>query len=264
MFICGTGSFSNQDEDEAYVSPCSTPKRSRRSSSFCKIMGRDGAAKNPYADRGLDKFYALLADLDDKKQKIYTQKGSEDIRFVRFVYTNDSDSTVKPIVVKVKEKTTPPISKAAKNLIEQRSFKTAAAQPDHDATPPAPPPPEEETKKTMKKRRSLRCKESFKIEDFKHPHFYFPVMVVLILLFLALFGRSFAILCTSILWYLAPTIAGESSAAVSSERKPKRKKEYVRKKSEIKMINETPSSPKSVINGLNQLQHQPHDRKRSW
>lgn len=266
MFICGTGSFSNQDEEEAYISPCSTPKQSRRSTSFCKIMGRDGATKNPYADRGLDKFYALLADLDDKKQKIYTQKGSEDIRFVRFVYTNDSDSTVKPIVVKVKEKTTPP--KTAKNLIEQRSFKTAAAaQPDQagggDTTPAAQSTAAEETKKTMKKRRSLRCKESFKIEDLKHPHFYFPVMVVLILLFLAVFGRSFAILCTSILWYLAPTIAGESSPAVSSERKPKRKKEYVRKKSEIKVVNEAPSSPKSVINGLNQLQQQPHDRKRS-
>ncbi|KAL1546891.1 hypothetical protein AAHA92_23428 [Salvia divinorum] len=252
MFICGSGSFSNQDDD-AYLSlsPCSTPKRSRRSTSFCKLMARDSAAKNPYADRGLDKFYALLADLDDKKQKIYTQKGSEDISFVRFVYDNDSDA-VKPIVIKVKERNPP---KSAKNLTEQRSFKSAS-----DASPPpAPAAAEPKSEKTMKKKRSLRCKGSFKLEDLRRPHLFFPVMVVLILLFLAIYGRSFAILCTSIVWYLAPTIAG-GAAAAGGERKPKRKKEYVRKKSEKMAVvhSEGPSSPKSVINGLQ------HDRKSSW
>lgn len=268
MFICGSGSLSNQDdaELEAYGSPCPTPKRSRRSTSFCKILGRDSGSKNPYADRGLDKFYALLADLDSKKQKIYTQKGSEDISFVRFVYANDSDS-VKPIVVKVKERN--PI-KSAKILTEQPSFKSDR---DGGATAAEVEPPRSE--KTMKKRRSLRCKGSnFKLEDLKHPHFYFPVVVVLILLFLAIYGRSFAILCTSIGWYLAPSVAGGSgaaAAAAASERKPKRKKEYVRKKSEKTMTvhSEGPSSPKSVINGLNrvqqqQQQQQQHDRKRSW
>lgn len=260
MFICGSGGFSNQDEGEleVYGSPCSTPKRSRRSTSFCKLLNRDGGAKNPYADRGLDKFYALLADLDDKKQKIYTQKGAEEISFVRFVYANDSDS-VKPIVVKVKEKEKSPpppplMTKSVANLAEQSSFKSDAAPAE----------------KAVKKKRSLRCKGSFKLEDLKRPHFLFPVMVVLILLLLAIYGRSFAILCTSIGWYLAPTISGGSTAAaVSSERKPKRKKEYVRKKSEkMAAVNEEsrPSSPKSVINGLNraqQQQQQQHDPKRS-
>ncbi|KAH6796139.1 hypothetical protein C2S51_037125 [Perilla frutescens var. frutescens] len=266
MFICGSGSLSNHDEadNEAYVSPCSTPKRSRRSSSFCRIMGKDSGNKNPYSDRGLDKFYALLADLDDKKQKIYTQKGSEDISFVRFVYTNDSDN-VKPIVVKVKERNSQ--KTAGKSLIDQRSFKSTA---DHDigaAATPASAAAEEEarTEKTMKKRRSLKCKGSFKLEDLRHPHFFIPVMVVLILLFLAIYGRSFAILCTSIGWYLAPTIGG-GSASTSSERKPKRKKEYVRKKSEkmISVHNEGPSSPKSVINGLTRLHQQQHDPKRNF
>ncbi|KAG6434737.1 hypothetical protein SASPL_106379 [Salvia splendens] len=253
MFICGSGSFSNQD-DEPYLSPCSTPKRSRRSTSFCKLMSRDSASKNPYADRGLDKFYALLADLDDKKQKIYTQKGSEHISFVRFVYDNDSDS-VKPIVIKVKDRS--PL-KSAKNFTDQRSFKSS-----NDASPPPPSPePEAKIEKTMKKKRSLRCKGNLKLEDLKRPQLFFPVMVVLILVFLAIYGRSFAILCTSIVWYLAPTIAGGSSgAAVGGERKPKRKKEYVRKRSEKMAVvhsEEGPSSPKSVINGLQ------HDRKSSW
>ncbi|XP_047953544.1 uncharacterized protein LOC125199629 [Salvia hispanica] len=251
MFICGSGSFSNQDEGgdhEAYASPCPTPKRSRRSTSFCRILGRDSGTKNPYADRGLDKFYALLADLDDKKQKIYTQRGSEEISFVRFVYAGDSD-VVKPIVVKLKEKNNSP--KSVKNFNDQRSFSAA-----EEAIAPAI---EAKREKSMRKKRSLRCKGSLKIEDLKQPHFYFPVMVVLILVFLAIYGRSFAILCTSIGWYLAPTIAGGSGvAAVSSERKPKRKKEYVRGKSEkIAVVNsEGPSSPKSVINGLNRVQLQ--------
>ncbi|XP_047977919.1 uncharacterized protein LOC125219875 [Salvia hispanica] len=243
MFICGSGSFSNHD-DEPYLSPCSTPKRSRRSTSFCKLMSRDSASKNPYADRGLDKFYALLADLDDKKQKIYTQKGSEDISFVRFVYDNDSDS-VKPIVIKVKDRSPP---KSAKNFTDQRSFKSDDAAP------------EAKSEKSMKKKRSLRCKGNLKLEDLKCPQLFFPVMVVLILLFLAIYGRSFAILCTSIVWYLAPTISGTSMAtAADGERKPKRKKEYVRKRSEKMAVvhSEGPSSPKSVINGLQ------HDRKSS-
>ncbi|KAG6438095.1 hypothetical protein SASPL_103031 [Salvia splendens] len=202
-------------------------------------MSRDGASKNPYADRGLDKFYALLADLDDKKQKIYTQKGSEDISSVRFVYDNDSDC-VKPIVIKVKDRSPP---KSAKN------FKS------NDA---APAETEAKSEKTMKKKRSLRCKGNFKLEDLKRPQLFFPVMVVLILLFLAIYGRSFAILCTSIVWYLAPTISGTATAA-GGERKPKRKKEYERKRSEKMAVHsEGPSSPKTVINGLQ------HDRKCSW
>ncbi|XP_057793017.1 uncharacterized protein LOC131009621 [Salvia miltiorrhiza] len=207
MFICESGSFSNQDDSdhEAYVSPCSTPKRSRRSTSFCNIMERESGSKNLYAGRGLDKFYALLAYLDDKKQEIYT----------------------------------------------------AASRA---------PPTEAKSEKTMKKKIATTPEmqeESFKLEDLKHPHFYFQVMVVLILLFLTIYGRFFAILCTSIGWYLAPTITGGSGATtVASERKPKRKKEYVRKKSEV-VHSEDPSSPKSVINGLNRV-HQQHDCKTSW
>lgn len=258
MFICGTGSFSNQDhevEHEAHNSPCSTPKRSKKNTNFCKIICRENANKNPYADRGLDKFYALLADLDDKKQKIYTQKGSEDISFVRFVYTNESDD-VKPIVVKVKDKKT----EETKNLVEQRSFKSTQSDAPEKIAAASPSPDDQKAKKRRCLIRS--CNASFNLTSLKQPRFYFPVMVVMILVFLAIYGRSFAILCTSIGWYLAPTIVGGSSAsssAGSGERKPKRKKEYVRRQSERSLAG--PSSPKSVINGL---QHQEHDRKKSW
>ncbi|KAL7154958.1 hypothetical protein ABFS83_03G039800 [Erythranthe nasuta] len=264
MFICGSGSFGNQDEDhqenESNGSPCPTPKRSKRSTSFCKIICKDNTNKNPYADRGLDKFYALLADLDTKKQKIYTQKGSEEISFVRFVYANDSDQ-VKPIVVKIKEKSNreDKIFSSTKSLPKQQPkpvnnnnnniTKSAATISTAEAT-------KEESKENIpsKKKRCLRsCSAaSFKLENMRHPFFYFPVILVLILLFLAVYGRSFAILCTSIGWYMLPSIAGGGfSSFPVSERKPKRKKEYVRRQSEKKIVvhRDEPTSPKSVING---------------
>ncbi|KAL3617877.1 hypothetical protein CASFOL_038198 [Castilleja foliolosa] len=261
MFICGSGSFSHhQDHEDEIGSPCRTPKRSKRNSGFCKIIGKDSSNnKNPYANRGLDKFYALLADLDNKKQKIYTSKGAEDISFVRFVYTNDSDH-VKPIVVKVKEKKeekklekkiTGLIKKSFKKnssnlkqagvVLDDVSDKTTATTVANQSTDI-----EKLNEKRPKKKRCLRCKESFKLENLRQPYFYFPVIVMFVLMFLVMYGRSFAVLCTSIGWYMVPTITGRSSqsssssSSTSNERKPKRKKEH----------SEGPSSPKSVINGL--------------
>ncbi|KAL0325408.1 UNVERIFIED_CONTAM: hypothetical protein Sradi_5110100 [Sesamum radiatum] len=261
MFICGSGSFGHEDEEELYGSPSPTPKRSKRTTSFCKIIGRDSSNKNPYADRGLDKFYALLADLDDKKQKIYTQMGSEDISFVRFVYTNDSDQ-VKPIIVKVKEK------KQEKSSVNNNSTMIKQSQSNNTATTNQAAadhaadqekvaaegsPKEESGEKTRKKKRCLRCNASFRLDNLRlQPWYYFPVVVLLILLFLAINGRSFAIMCTSIGWYLVPSIVGGTSSSSNDQRKPKRKKEYVKKLSEKKITvhSEGPSSPKSVINGL--------------
>ncbi|CAA0811323.1 ZCF37 [Striga hermonthica] len=257
MFICGSGSFNHHDEyeHEAYGSPCSTPnKRSKKSSSFCKIIGKDNNNnKNRFADRGLDKFYALLAELDTKKQKIYTQAGAEDISFVRFVYTNDSDQ-VKPIVVKVnKEKKKRPDHRASTGKPIKKStsdISHAGPEPKNVALEIVP---NEKKLQPRKKKRFLRCKGSFKIDRLREPYLYLLVIIMMVLLFLAIYGRSFAILCTSIGWYLVPSVVGGSSSSdLSSERKPKRKKEYVRRQSEKKfdVQSEGPSSPKSVINGL--------------
>ncbi|GLT71184.1 hypothetical protein SLA2020_432180 [Shorea laevis] len=100
--ICGAGSFrQEEEEDELWSlanSPCSSPRKSsRRRSSH-----NNKQSKNPYSTRGLDKFSALLADLDEKRQKIYLQAGSQDISLVRFVHSNSNDW--KPIIVKSKDK----------------------------------------------------------------------------------------------------------------------------------------------------------------
>ncbi|KAL6511589.1 hypothetical protein OROGR_021186 [Orobanche gracilis] len=210
MFICGSGSFSHQDEDETKScgSPCPTPKRSKRNSTIFR--------KNPYANRGLDKFHSLLSDLDDKKQKIYTRMGSEEISFVRFVYTNESNH-VKPVVVKVKEKKT---EKSSTDLMN-KPIKDSVSNIN-----PVLVTEKELNKKSRREKRRLRWKGSLKLDSLKQSYFYFPVILVLILWFLAIYGRAFAILCTSIGWYMVPKVIGGSSSSSSpGEREPKRKKE---------------------------------------
>ncbi|CAA2993167.1 Hypothetical predicted protein [Olea europaea subsp. europaea] len=253
MFICGSRSF-NQVEDDLET-PCYTPKRSKKGRRFFR-----NKSKNPYAGRGLDKFYALLADLDERRQKIYTQNGSEDISFVRFAYSNSND--IKPIVVKVKEKKQEKTNisdvKIQQNLSETQSDKPTieilkasnAAGTDTD-----------QVSEPRRKHKCLACR-NFKWRKLRKPYYYIPMIIILILILLLLQGRSFAILCTSIGWYLIPTTKGESS----SSRKPKRKKEYVKKVSEKMIVNnEGLSSPRSVINGpTDHKSPRQYEHRRSW
>ncbi|XVF56773.1 hypothetical protein PTKIN_Ptkin06aG0146800 [Pterospermum kingtungense] len=87
--ICGSFHHQEEDGDEFWVSPVSSPRKSRRK--------KDN--KNPYSTRGLDQFSALLAELEEKRQQIYSQMGSQGI--VRFVYKNSNDCV--PIVIKLKD-----------------------------------------------------------------------------------------------------------------------------------------------------------------
>ncbi|GER37512.1 hypothetical protein STAS_13922 [Striga asiatica] len=205
MFICGSGSFSHQDHGKDNSNK--NNRFCKRRTSFCKIIGKDNSNKNRFADQGLDKFYALLSDLESKKQKIYTQKGAEDISFVRFVYTGDSNRA-KPIVVKVnKEK------KPNRKSIEQKNTSGIISQAIIKSTTPISSPKEEvndNDQKPRKKRRCLRCKGimSFKMDSLIWPWFYLPVIFLLVLVLLSIYGRSFAILCTSIGWYVVPSMHG--------------------------------------------------------
>ncbi|CAA2974627.1 Hypothetical predicted protein [Olea europaea subsp. europaea] len=239
MLICGSGSFDHQVEDDPETwSPCSTPKRSKKGTSFFRSK-----SKNPYADRGLDKFYALLADLDEKRQEIYTRNGSEDISFVRFVYSNSND--VKPIVVKVKEK-----KQEKPNIPDVKIQQNTSEVPSDELTVETlkiPTSADQVLEPNPKRKRKYLVCRNFKWKKLRQPYYYIQMIIILILILLAVYGRSFAIICTSIAWYLIPTIKGGES---SSSRKPKRKKEYVRKLSGKKIVNnERLSSPRSVIDG---------------
>lgn len=268
-FTCGIF-HPEDDDDQLYgTSPCSTPRRSLRRNSH-----HNKESKNPYSSRGLDKFEALLSDLQEKRQQIYTQKGSGDISLVRFAYTSTNDCV--PIVVK-KDKA----NKSRDHRTVTNDPRTAGdpAARNSDAQDKKPPM---ETSSDVKEVSGTRADDSDKkpknksfewgfmrIKNWRRPSFYMPVAIVLILLFLALFGRTVAILCTSIGWYIVPALKARSS---NSWQKPamKKKKELGRRLSDNKMVinnNNRSSSPTNNRGGNNSGPDKSPDRhghRKSW
>ncbi|KZV19767.1 hypothetical protein F511_06298 [Dorcoceras hygrometricum] len=245
MFICGSASFSHENDDDRVLSSYPVPKRAtRKSLSFCRL-GKSYTNKNPYANRGLDKFYALLSELEEKRQMIYTRMGSEAIAFVQFVYSNDSDN-IKPIVIKVKERkeeaansnatlAKKPVFTATKNPVIRRCRSAIGSEKVHQDQKSR----EFDEKAMQNKKSCLTCSESFKVENLRQPRCSFPLMVVLALLCLAIFGRTFAILCSWIGWYLIPRVTGDGSNSSPDVKKPKRKELDRRFMSDITKINST-------------------------
>ncbi|XP_031281427.1 uncharacterized protein LOC116139925 [Pistacia vera] len=217
-----------------------SPRRASKINSFCSRSHNKGT-KNPYSTRGLDKFSALLAELEEKKQKIYSQRGSEDISLVRFVY-KDTDDFV-PIVVKVKKEKTKSVDDIKETSVQHESKTVDKFLVDQSKG-------KGKLSRSISDDRIITKKKSFswneiKLNDWRRPSYYLPAAIILILLFLVFFGRSFAILCTSIGWYMVPTLQGENS---SNEISQERKKKYVRGMSEIKTVSNELSSPKSSNN----------------
>ncbi|KAJ0785614.1 hypothetical protein HanOQP8_Chr02g0045171 [Helianthus annuus] len=262
-FMCG--SFKNQEEDDFEVLwPSPTPSRKARSPMFCCSCNKE-YNKNPYSNRGLDKFEALLADIEDKKRKIYTQKGSQYISFVRFVYSNSND--VKPIIVRLKDP-----KRHDKDHHKQNNLEDIKSSPlpklkgqmlDHHRSNSEPPGDvitkcmSIETneaqhanslidKVTDKIIRVDQWKQNLKrkLEEWWMPSYNLPLFVILVMVFLTFFGRSLAIICTSIAWYLIPTI---DTSLENTTARPKKmiKSQHSRKPSENKGI----SSPKPFFSG---------------
>ncbi|KAL3505051.1 hypothetical protein ACH5RR_034892 [Cinchona calisaya] len=240
-FSCG--SFKNQKDDiDELPSPCSTtPNRSKRGRSYSKR--RD--SKNPYANQGLDKFNALLAELEEKKQKIYTQKGSEDISFIYFKDSSNCNDW-KPIIAKVKKQEN---SSTNYNAKDDQITKYSEAQNMHEIEASASfdevPQPKEEL---ISRKRPKNWRQIF--GDF-------PVTIVLILLVLIMYGRSFAILCTILGWYLVPLIKDKSSSSTS--KRPKKRNDIVKDGS-----SSASSSPKSVLSGPAENTFGLHAYRKNW
>ncbi|OIW20866.1 hypothetical protein TanjilG_24944 [Lupinus angustifolius] len=221
-FVCGT--FHHEDDDNPLlVSPGFSPRKSKRK------------YENPYSTRGLDKFSELLADLDEKRQKIYSEMNPNDISFVRFVYSNTDDFV--PIVVKVKNKDHHKQHRSeelrvikARHLTPSESMNKSTTESNAAIV--------EEIKQQPKL--ELEAKEStknfswnMKKWDMWKPYFYVPIVIILILMLLTMFGRSFATLCTCVLWYIIPTLKDSSSL---NPRKSMQKKDHIRGLSEIKKV----------------------------
>lgn len=263
-FICG--SFNNQEEDDFEVL-WPSPSRNTRKHRFCCKRKKDDN-KNPYSNRGLDKFEALLADLDDKKRKIFTQKGSQYISFVRFMYSNSND--IKPIIVRLKDPKRR--DKDHHKQINLKETKNSSSPRLHITTlnhHQNSEPPGDFTNGTMIETQQANASinqftSMIKVDKWKMnfkrmlvewwlPSYNLPLFVIMIMVFLTFFGRSLAIICTSIAWYLIPTIDGTLENITT---KPKKviKNQHSRKPSESNVI----SSPKSFFSGP--ISIQPKDK----
>jgi hypothetical protein len=248
--ICGAGSFHQEEEEEIWSdSQFPSPRKSRK-----KSHSSSKSSKNPYSTSGLDKFSALLADLEEKRQKIYLQADSQDISFVRFVHSNSNDW--KPIVVKSKDKKG---ARTKKEMIIPSSADLKEVKQQQQQQQQQQQPIMEEANEKAKKSGLWWNMEMGK---WRRPSYYLPAAVILILLLLLVFGRSFAILCTSLGWYVVPTLKDSENT-----RKSPKKKEYVRGLSENKMVMiSTPTKEytrsKSVdVEGVSRL---PRGYQKSW
>ncbi|KAH7567532.1 hypothetical protein ACOSP7_010518 [Xanthoceras sorbifolium] len=243
-----------------------TPGKLRRNS-FCSRSFNKKDSKNPYSNRGLDKFSALVAELEEKRQKILSQKGSEEISLVRFVYKDTHDCV--PIVVKVKKDNKEGKTKRDDHHIKQKTIKDDNSE-IMDKFPIDCCCSESDQKEDRLRRpesdKKIAKKMKFSWNIWRQPSYYLPVVVVLILLLLAFFGRSFVIICTSVGWYIIPTIKGSGSSNVIRSVK---KKEYVKKLSDKKMVSDGLSSPKTTrsLNNSGNLKDQSprkHSHRKSW
>ncbi|XP_061358026.1 uncharacterized protein LOC133302284 [Gastrolobium bilobum] len=233
--VCGT--FQDEYDELCLASPGSSPKKSKT---------RD--SNNPYSTRGLDKFSALLADLDEKRKKIYSQMNPHDISFVRFVSSNTDDFV--PIVVKVKNRDQKHKSEElrvvkARNLtLTSKSLDMSATESTATVEERKQPKLESDHKKVTKKSLTWNMTEW----DMVKPSFYLPLVMILILMFLTVFGRSVAILCICILWYVIPTLRDGSS----NQRKSMKKKDYARGLSEKKVVTNEGVKKKDYVRGLSE------------
>lgn len=216
FFSCGISSFPREDEGEHKIVPSSKVSIRRKSSGVKED-------KNPYAARGLKQFCALLAEIEEKRQKIYAEVGADAISLIQFVYSDDNKC--KPIVVRVK--------KGNKDKEVSRS----PVKPDHVLGSALVV-----GHKTEKDRLHLKhgCRNEERsgflhcltLVRFRVDRCYqLPLIVILVLFLLVLFGRLAAIFCVSIGWYLVPQITSNKR---SDLRNPVQKKDGVRREMEKK------------------------------
>ncbi|KAG0460189.1 hypothetical protein HPP92_023317 [Vanilla planifolia] len=214
--FCGASSFPNVDEDPSSSPP--TPKQSKK---------KQSNNKNPYSSRGLDKFSSVVSELEARREKIMAKTGTQGVAMVRFMSSNSRDWI--PIIVRVKDDDQNQIvnrKKAAPQLSQPKPKELP------NPTPQPPPPPEKLVEEKVVKAAEAMPEKGVKQSIWKWRSSYnVPAGMVLILLSLVMFGRVFAICCTSIWWYLMPMLMGQEESR-SSRRKSSKKKVYLKKPSD--------------------------------
>lgn len=215
--LCGTGSFKHVDEDPEDLVGCTggSPPRDK------ERRKHGGGKVNPYAERGLDRFSVVLSELETRRAKILRRVAGSDtagLVLVRFVQSH-GDWT--PVVVKLPEQP-PPSKKATVNTKKPTAAAaTSTATPSRAPAPASPPPdpagsPRERegasakvvaTSSSKTKVPAARKQASSSWgRRMRRPSCYWPSVIVLTLVSLAVFGRVFAICLASIWWYVLPTL----------------------------------------------------------
>ncbi|KAK3231223.1 hypothetical protein Dsin_003104 [Dipteronia sinensis] len=260
-------------------SPTTPEGKSRKKYVFCNrnsCINTNKDSKNPYSNRGREKFSALLSELEEKKKKILSKMGSEDISYVRFVYKDTNECV--PVVVKVKKDDK---KEEKKNKCDDHHYyiNKKTTKHDHDSeimenflidcldADFQKKRDRIQRSESDKKIAIKRKKFSWNNNIWRHPSYYFPLVVILILLLLAFFGRSFVIICASVVWYMIPTIKGSSGS--SNVTRSVKKTDYLRRCSDKNIVSDRLSSPK-IIKSLNNSGNlkcqspQKHSHRKSW
>ncbi|XP_057730272.1 uncharacterized protein LOC130945579 [Arachis stenosperma] len=236
--VCGFNLNHEEEDGACQSSSTSTPKKHSKR----RDNNRD---KNPYSTRGLDKFSELLAELDERRKKVYSKMNPHDISFIRFAYSDNDDFV--PIIVKVKNKDQNQKKNSKRDDQEDEKLKVRVRHMT-SFSEPMQKTSEKESKQQQQQQPKLLESDNrsllFSLDRMKYPSFYVPAVMILILVFLTVFGRSVATLCTCVLWYVIPVLSDTSfSSSSSSSSKPIKKivrntnkKEYVRGLSEKKMV----------------------------
>ncbi|KAF8668587.1 hypothetical protein HU200_051759 [Digitaria exilis] len=227
--FCGAGSFKDVDKEEGTAGgggkkPAAVAAKAMKKAGGSKSKGKD----NPYASRGLDKFSTVLSELESKREKILRRVGPDvdaDHLMVRFVQSEAKGWV--PIVVKVPHEEEIKASDAKKRQSSKPSS-SSSSPPTEPASPKedAAKPPAHVAAAAKKRKASSGVRWAWAWGRSKvRPCHYWALAMVLLLLSLVVFGRVFAICCTSIWWYLLPILNGEealgttTSTAVTKPRK---------------------------------------------
>jgi len=226
MMCCGTANLKHVDKDEMSGGGKTAPRKEKKKAHVtkekkapevtAKIKKPAAGKENPYASLGLDKFSTLRAELESRREKVLRRvDGGGDRVMVRFVQSGAKGWL--PIVVKL-----PPEEQAEPK--KKCKLKSAMSPPP---TEPSTPPsecasPREDVKRAAatakatvvaavpakKKPAAAAGRWSSWGRKVTRPSQYWPFVAVLLLVSLVVFGRVFAICCTSVWWYLVPILSG--------------------------------------------------------
>ncbi|OEL13482.1 hypothetical protein BAE44_0025492 [Dichanthelium oligosanthes] len=254
MMFCGTGNFKDVDKEEGAGGgkPAAAAKQVKKAGG--KTKGKD----NPYASRGLDKFSTVLSELESKREKILRRRVGPDVDadhlMVRFVQSEAKGWV--PIVVKL------PHEEEQAADAKKRQSKSAKPSSRSSTPPTEPASPKEDPPKLAhvaaavakavvpaKKSKARGVRWSWAWGKKVRPSHYWMLAMALLLLSLVVFGRVFAICCTSIWWYLVPILSGEEALSATRSPAAKARKDAGNKAGDKLAVVPPPSHSKKSSSG---------------